>query len=93
MELSSVQVQKSFIVGNLTGVIQNIRKSIGVDNSGIIGSDVMKKHGIIIYYKKEKALTEYGGSLWELIKLIWIHSELLYREQPVLPPRCRDKIQ
>lgn len=52
LKLGSTRIVTNYLAYDLSAIVRAIDQSTGVKISGIIGSDAMKRYGIIIDYKK-----------------------------------------
>jgi hypothetical protein len=54
LELGSTRLMTHYMIHDLSHIIAQIKKSSGVEISGILGSDIMKRYGIIIDYRHKR---------------------------------------
>jgi len=54
LELGSTRINTRYLAYDMTTIVQSIAKDTGISISGIIGSDAMKRYGIIIDYKNRE---------------------------------------
>jgi len=54
LELGSTRIITAYLTYDMSDIVKNISKSSGIEITGIIGSDVMKRYGIVIDYKNKK---------------------------------------
>lgn len=54
LELGSSRIITRYMIHDLSHIVHQIKKSSGLEISGILGSDVMKRYGIIIDYRHKR---------------------------------------
>lgn len=54
LELGSTRIMTRYMVHDISHIVRQIQHTTGFEISGIIGSDAMKRYGIIIDYKHKR---------------------------------------
>lgn len=54
LELGSTRINTRYMAYDLSAIVQGIHKNTGIEIAGIIGSDVMKRYGIIVDFRNKQ---------------------------------------